>query len=227
MAQKLHLISFNLCPYVQRACIALNEKGVDYDITYIDLADKPDWFLEISPLGKVPVLKVDDEVLFESQVIAEYLDEVHSPQLHPADPLTKAKHRAWAEVIGGLGAPGYLLMIKESREDAFAAAESARNTLKRIEPQLEGPFFAGEDFSLIDAFAAPFLQRLTWAEQIAPELDIFGETPKAKAWAEALLARESIQKSLLPNIQEIYRDYIAGGGSPSRKAAASWLSTQL
>ena len=57
MAAALKLISHKLCPYVQRAVIALNEKGVPFERIDIDLANKPDWFLKISPLGKVPVLR--------------------------------------------------------------------------------------------------------------------------------------------------------------------------
>lgn len=56
---KLTLISFPLCPFVQRAIIALNEKGAEFDVVYIDLANKPDWFQKVSPFGKVPVLKVE------------------------------------------------------------------------------------------------------------------------------------------------------------------------
>jgi len=81
--RKLTLISHVLCPYVQRAVIALKEKGVDYERIDIDLANKPDWFLKISPLGKVPVLKVGDEVIFESAVIAEFLEDTVAPPLHP------------------------------------------------------------------------------------------------------------------------------------------------
>lgn len=224
---KLQLISFNLCPFVQRAVISLQEKGVEYDITYIDLADKPDWFLEISPLGKVPVLKVGDEVLFESMVIAEYLDEVVPPQLHPADPLEKAKHRAWVEFIGGLAGPGYVLMVAQDEETAFAQAEKAREKLARLETKVVGPFFSGEHFSLLDACAAPFLQRLAWAQRIAPELKIFDDTPKVWAWVENLLSRDSVKKSLLPEIDEVYVAYISGRGSPARQAPASWLSTQV
>jgi glutathione S-transferase len=70
----LKLISHTLCPYVQRAVIALLEKGVPFERIDIDLANKPDWFIKISPLGKVPVLVVTDEdgrevALFESNVI--------------------------------------------------------------------------------------------------------------------------------------------------------------
>ncbi len=95
MSQPLTLVSFDLCPYVQRAAIVLAEKGVPFKRVDVDLADKPDWFRAISPLGKVPLLKVGGEVLFESAVIVEYLEETEGPALHPADPLAKAKHRAW------------------------------------------------------------------------------------------------------------------------------------
>jgi hypothetical protein len=64
----LHLISFKTCPFVQRAVITLKHKNIDFDITYIDLAEPPDWFLEMSPLGKVPVLKVDDEILCSRRI---------------------------------------------------------------------------------------------------------------------------------------------------------------
>src|ERR1700754_5068540 len=97
MAEKLKLISHKLCPYVQRAVIALTEKGVPFDRIDIDLANKPDWFLAISPLGKTPVLQVGDKAIFESAVILEYLEETQPNPLHPADPLTRAEHRAWIE----------------------------------------------------------------------------------------------------------------------------------
>src|SRR6202023_4049560 len=93
----LTLISHRLCPYVQRAAIALAEKGVPFDRIDVDLAAKPAWFMAISPLGKTPVLKVGDAAIFESAVILEYLDETQPGPLHPADPLTRAEHRAWIE----------------------------------------------------------------------------------------------------------------------------------
>ncbi|MEE8212846.1 MAG: glutathione S-transferase family protein, partial [Acidiferrobacterales bacterium] len=95
----IRLISFELCPYVQRCVMTLLEKGVAHDIDYVDLSDRPDWFVELSPLGKVPVLEVtrDDGskvVLFESVVINEYLDEVTEGSMLPADPLDRAHSRA-------------------------------------------------------------------------------------------------------------------------------------
>ncbi|TIT82812.1 MAG: glutathione S-transferase family protein, partial [Mesorhizobium sp.] len=95
------LVSHHLCPYVQRAAIALAEKGVPFERVNVDLANKPDWFRAVSPLGKVPLLRVRQggkkEVIFESAVILEFLEETETTPLHPADPLMRARHRAWIE----------------------------------------------------------------------------------------------------------------------------------
>src|ERR1700681_849049 len=97
MAAPLKLISHKLCPYVQRAVIALTEKGMAFKRDDIDRANKPDWFLAISPLGKTPVLQVGVTAIFESAVILEYLEETQPKPLHPADPLRRAEHRGWIE----------------------------------------------------------------------------------------------------------------------------------
>jgi len=97
----LTLVSHNLCPYVQRAAIALAEKRVAFAKVYVDLSDKPDWFRAISPLGKVPLLRVasggGEQVIFESAVILEYLEETQANPLHPDHPLDRARHRSWIE----------------------------------------------------------------------------------------------------------------------------------
>src|SRR5258707_773212 len=97
MAAPLKLISHRLFPYVQRAVIPLTEKGASFERVDIDLANKPDWFLGISPLGKTPVLQVGDTAIFESAVILEYLEETEPKPLHPADALHRAEHRGWIE----------------------------------------------------------------------------------------------------------------------------------
>src|ERR1700686_3457338 len=116
MAACLKLISHKLCPYVQRAVIALTEKGVAFERIDIDLANKPDWFLAISPLGRTPVLLVGDVPIFESAVILENLEETEPKPLHPADALRRAEHRGWIEfgsavlndIAGFYGAPNDL-----------------------------------------------------------------------------------------------------------------------
>src|SRR5438309_3967606 len=97
---KYLLVSFKTCPWVQRAAIVLREKGVPFEFRHIDPDNRPDWFLAISPHRKVPVLRIDETVsLFESNAIAEYLDETIAPRLHPADPVARAVNRAWTDYV--------------------------------------------------------------------------------------------------------------------------------
>jgi len=96
------LVSHPLCPYVQRAAIVLQEKGLSFERVDIDLAHKPEWFLRMSPLGKTPLLLADGAALFESAVICEYLEDTAAPALHPADALRRAQHRGWAEFASSM-----------------------------------------------------------------------------------------------------------------------------
>ena len=96
MNREIVLASHVLCPYVQRAAIVLAEKNVPFTRRDVDLANKPQWFKEVSPLGKTPVLLVP-EPIFESAVICEYLDDTLLPRLHASDPLLRARHRGWME----------------------------------------------------------------------------------------------------------------------------------
>jgi len=198
---------------VQRAVVLLNEKDVAYDVTYIDLKDKPDWFLRISPLGKVPVLKVGEVALFESAVICEYLDEVHPPSLHPADPLRKAVNRGWIEFSSELFVDLYRLCLAGDRVELEQRRDEARQKLERLEVQLgEGPFFNGRQFALVDAAIAPAFMRLSLLEGMRP-LGLLDGLPKLRRWSEALLGQESVRTSVVPEFPDLFRDYLAAGGS--------------
>ena len=153
MAAALKLISHKLCPYVQRAVIALTEKGVPFERIDIDLANKPDWFLKISPLGKVPVLLVEtadgEAALFESNVICEYIEDTQGgAKLHPQDPLAA---RAAPRLDGvrldhsqramGPGDDGRSRGLREP------SGRRSPRSLRSVEKALgAGPFFAGERF---------------------------------------------------------------------------------
>lgn len=210
---KPELISFDICPFVQRSVITLLEKGVDFDITYIDLANKPDWFLAISPFGKVPVLRVGDDVVFESAVINEYLDEVNPPSMHPQDPLQKAVNRAWGEFSSGLNMSMFHWATADSEEEAIKYFETMISDLKKVEAQLaEGPFFNGSDFRIVDAAFAPFFMRVTFVEEALKTsyLDAF---PKVQRWRNALLEKQSVQTSVVPDIKDRFITYITDKGS--------------
>lgn len=194
----LELISFPVCPFVLRARLLLALKGVDYTLTQIDIEHKPDWFLEISPLGKVPVLRVGNEaVLFESQVIAEYLDDITPGSLHPADPLARARDRAWIEFATQLILTGFGHL---TATDA-AARDTTRAAFDRLLAHLErnlsdGPFFNGDRFLMIDAAYAPFFVQMATVREAAGA-DLLAGLPKIGRWSEAVRAHETV-RSVVP-----------------------------
>jgi len=208
---KPHLVSFKLCPFVQRSVIVLKEKGVDFDITFIDLKAPPDWFKAISPFGKVPLLQVGDTVLFESAVIMEYLDEVNPPSLHPVDPLRKAHNRAWFEFSSSLLASQYQMLIAKDEAGCLNAEKELREKLTQLERQLIGPWFNGADFSLVDIAFAPIFMRIAILEKWKPQGMLDG-LPKVSAWSRQLLARPSIARSVDNDFPEHYRDYFTKEG---------------
>ena len=215
---KFRLISFPLCPYVQRAAILLAEKGVPFDRVNIDLAAKPDWFLKLSPLGKVPVLVVaeengDEQVLFESAVIAEYLDQTCPPQLHPSDPLEKARHRAWIEFASATLADLYGYYTAPD-QGAFVEKEKALAAkFQRLEEQLgAGPYFAGGRFSLVDAAFAPAFRYFDFFDRITAG-GLFEGKPKLTAWRAALAERSSVRGAVAPSyLEDLGRFVRAKGG---------------
>ena len=207
------LISFNLCPFVQRSAIVLNEKNVPYDITYIDLSNKPEWFLAMSPTGRVPVMQTPEGVnLFESAVINEYLDEMHTPRLLPSEPLARAQDRMWRDFLSTLYGPAYLLYSAKREEDAASQISRINNSFSRLEAELamrsgadvEGPYFHGQQFSIVDVVAAPLLMRLAWIEQLALHVSVLDGLPLLRTWRDELLARPSVQQSVLPDIFDIF-----------------------
>jgi len=218
--QSLRLVSFDLCPFVQRSTIALEEKGVPYEIEYIDLADKPDWFLKISPHGRVPVLRVDDTTLFESTVILEYLDETRAPRLHPEDPLERARDRAWFSVADAVNSAVYRMMIAADRDGLTAHAETLKTHLAKLEEQIAGPLWRGEAFTAMDAVAYPGLQRAVWLGALYPELELMDDVPKVAAWEKALADRPSVKRSAVPDLRERFEVAIQKYGAVHREGQA-------
>ncbi len=211
---KPRLISFKLCPFVQKAVLALLQKQVDFDIEYIDIENPPDWFLALSPLGRVPVLQVGDEALFESSVIVEYLDEVNPPSLHPADPLKKAQNRSWIEFGNECLMNGYQLMMAEDEESYRKQTAALHDKLDRLEAQLgDSAFFNDDTPSLVDLCYIPLFQRLEYCHETCPGPFDFERHPKLHAWRERLMALPIVKDSTVPEIRDLYRRrmQMAGG----------------
>jgi glutathione S-transferase len=202
---KPKLISFKLCPFVQKAVLTLLKKGIEFDIEYIDLENPPEWFTKISPLGKVPVVQVGDQVLFESSVIVEYLDEVYGDSLHPSDPLLKAQNRSWMEFGNECLMNGFQLIVAESEEGYKDLRNAMLGKLDQLEQQLgDSEFFNGADVSLVDLSFTPFFQRLEYLDEIDPGLIDKQRHPKVHVWASRLLAMDLVAQSTVPEIKTMY-----------------------
>jgi len=223
MRERLTLVSFDLCPYVQRAAISMAEKGVKFERIYVDLSDKPGWFREISPLGKVPLLKAGDHVIFESAVILEYLEESQPNPLLPKDALERARHRAWVEfgssilndIAGFYSAPD---------ETAFKGkAQKLTEKFERIErelsarpwtdgPSIDGPWFAGFAFGLVDTVFGPVFRYFEVFDEIA-DFGILSGRPRLAAWRRSLASRPSVAQAVRPDYWERLRDFLLARGS--------------
>lgn len=211
---RLELISHKLCPYVQRARIVLAEKNIPHEIRFINLADKPAWFREISPLGKVPVLLVDGRPLFESAVIAEFLDEISQQIMRqgsmlPADPLLRARSRAWIQfAASNLDRVASLYRASDIASFELAAA-GLKQQFARLERELgEGPYFNGLYFSLVDAAYAPLFRYFDVIDRFA-ELQLFESKPRLLAWRQALQSRSSVQQSVVTDYSERLVKFLA------------------
>ena len=181
--------------------IVLRAKEVEFDVTYINLREKPDWFLAISPHGKVPVLSVGGRPLFESNAIAEFLDEMVLPRLHPEDPIKRARNRAWTDFVPDFAADFGSVYYAADETALAKRMKAARGRLARLEEAIagernnDGPYFNGPELCLVDAAYAPFFQRYAFVETRLG-CGLLKEFPLVQAWSDALLADERVVGSV-------------------------------
>ena len=225
---KLTLISHKLCPYVQRAVIALEEQGVEYKRIDIDLNNPPDWFQQLSPLGKVPVLVVDDDsVLFESAVIAEYINEIGSDNLLPRTPIDKARGRAWIEFASATLVNIGSLYNVAGEQDFLKAENQLESKWRQLEKILTGAtYFTGKEFSLVDAAFAPVFRYLDLFEQFV-ELEFLERYPKVANWRRALTQRDSVRNAASPEYPRLLAEFVGERKSYLGKLARKYLADKV
>jgi glutathione S-transferase len=199
--EKITLYAAERAPMVHPVLIALYEKSIKYDLVYINPYDKPDSYRALTPTGQglVPLLVVDEERLFESTVINEFLDEVFAePRLLPTGPVVRAKNRAWAlQAFDFLMAQAGMMIVKNRDEHELARQMFIRK-LAKLEAQIgAGPFFNGDQISLTDCQYAPILVRQEildrrYGTKILPGFE------KLSIWTRHLIKRPSVQATLSP-----------------------------
>jgi glutathione S-transferase len=206
------LVSFELCPFVQRVRVVLALTGQPYEVIYIDLVDPPPWFLDVSPLGQVPVLRIsDDEALFESTAICEFLSETAEAGLLPADPLARARVRAQVALSSDCLANITELLGAPERASFARACANLTDKLDWLEEGLEdqgAPYWGGETLSLSDAAFAPLATQFSVLKRLGIELVDVDDTPCVVAWLNRLDKHYSVKSSVVDDYAERMRQSI-------------------
>ncbi|MEA3241845.1 MAG: glutathione S-transferase family protein [Pseudomonadota bacterium] len=206
---ELELVSFKICPFVQRAVATLRYKQTAFKLTHIDLSDPPHWFKAISPFGKVPLLKVDKQhVIFESAVINEFLDDITSGSLLPDDPLLRALNRSWIEFGSACLLNLSAQLHAEDKQTFDSNRDELKSKMKWLEATLDQPpYFNGDTLSLVDFSWAPLFMRaeiLTLDDQLYPAEHL----PRTAAWARRLLELPAVRDSVVADFPELLRNHI-------------------
>jgi glutathione S-transferase len=196
---KPRLYNTQRCPYARRTRIALHEKRVDFDVHEVDLSNKSEEFLSVSPYGKVPVLAVNGISLYESNVVNEYLDEVHgTPRLMPENPEKRALARSWMAFADDYFFP-FILRIRMGSQRGFSeeqiqeARVKLQDSLSRLERQLEGKEYLMGEYTLADIAHAGNFHRL---RELAEKEDVpLQKYPNVVTWMERVEGRESYKAS--------------------------------
>mmetsp|Transcript_2210 Transcript_2210/g.2295 ORF Transcript_2210/g.2295 Transcript_2210/m.2295 type:complete len:227 (+) Transcript_2210:20-700(+) len=190
---KLKLITNPVSPFNSRVLIALAFKGIDYDIEYYDHTRDHETHKKINPLGKVPVLVLeDDTIIYESMAIIELLDSLpqyaETPKLFPADPVEKAKvymKIARLDVLNTRLGP----YIRSGAEEGLKGIEQGIKIFEEIIG--EANFFGGDNLGIVDANFFPFMDRMY---QISEFKEKFEASTKISGWYERMINHPAVVK---------------------------------
>lgn len=201
----MKVISLKICPFVQRVTALLAAKSIAYDVEYIDFDNLPEWFLSVSPNAQVPLLITESgSVLFESDAIAEYIDDAYPPLEPDLSAESRAQDRAWATQA----TQHYLKQCYSFRSptaEAFAQRNQVMQALySKMEQQLtQTPFYKGEALSNVDIAWFPLLHRAALIEQYG-HYDTLSAFPQLKVWQQALLNTDLAKASVADDFEQIF-----------------------
>ena len=199
----VELFSYEACPYAQRTRMILIEKNIDFSLTEVDLYNRPDWWSDLSPYGKVPLIRHKGDTVYESRIINEYIEEVFpEPALMPTDAMRRAKARIWIDYCDSYLTPALHKLIGD-RDDEEKQAENRKVITEKFlflenegfRKMSDGPFFMGSDITLVDLQYMPFIERFPcyselWGARIPDECT------RLLSWIDTMQNRESHKKTV-------------------------------
>ncbi|BFZ12828.1 hypothetical protein BsWGS_15867 [Bradybaena similaris] len=194
----MRLYSMHYCPYAQRVRLVLAHKNIPHETINVNLKDKPDWFLQKNPQGTVPVLELDDKVIYESTAVAEWLDDVYpNNRLQPTDPYRRAQDRILLEYSGKLGTSFITLLLKP--EEIEKVAQDLEKHFKYFEEALakrEGPYFGDKSPAMIDFYIWPMFERFqTFGTRHKKIYIDKSNYPKLAVWLGAMATVPAVKKT--------------------------------
>ena len=204
----MKVVSFKICPFVQRVTAALEAKSITYEIEFIRLDDPPTWYSDVSPNGQVPLLITESgTTLFESDAIVEYLDEIQAPLIADITPERRAIDRAWSYQASKHYLVQCSAMQSANKEALNERAEKLGRAFGRIEAAMgNGPYFSGQSLGNVDIAWLPLLHRAAIIEN-RTTYDFLAGYPKVKAWQLALMETGLAEKSVSPDFEEAFSDF--------------------
>jgi glutathione S-transferase len=190
----LKLYGANVCPFVHRARLALAEKGLAHEYVAIDLRNKPDWYHDVLPTGKVPLLEHQGDRVWESAVLCEYLeDSFPEPALLPADPGARAAARIWIDWTSGTLVPLFYKLLKgQDPQERLSLQADLKAALAKLDAELAGrQWLVGEKLSLADLELYPWFERWSVLEHYR-DFPVPSEFSNLARWRSALAHRPAI-----------------------------------
>ncbi len=212
----VHFYYSHVCPFAYRVRLALAEKAIPHKAHVIDLQNIPVWYAEISPTGKVPLLKMDDDVVWESTVINEFLEDAFpDPPLLPREPIARAHARIWIEYCNSTfqsNCCGLVFELDESRHEGIRAA--LLDSLKTIDEALAstpGSYWLGAQISLVDLTYYPFFEHMPALTEYRG-FRLPDNLPHVHSWLATMQERPSVQANRQPEdfYIEAYKPYVEG-----------------
>jgi glutathione S-transferase len=230
----IKLYSMMICPFAQRTRIHLELMGLAHEIENLDICKpRPDWFLELNPAGQVPVVVRGDDVVYDSSVVSEYLQEASpAPVPFGHSAAERARQRGLIKFIDGRFVPAmYMLLAARTSEEREQRIEAAFETFRWLDaflaaPPSGTPFVNGE-FGLPEVTIAPFLLRyevVSYYQDFTLRED--GDFDRVIRWRDAMLALPVVRKTAesIPDLIKLYEDYTVGsynGAIPAGKERSS------